>query len=919
MYKLLEYGPVSDLEMAHDQTSGEFLGVCCFKFDGELSISNKIANRLIANNQSVFIDAKKPFIQFDEKGLVKERIIHDIIKTKKEYYSVSKELRESPGTFRDLNKAAHGQDDKPGSHKEVKPGIVRRRMSLKSGKLPVFFEVLEPCIFISNHYISTRVKIMPIVTWFSKQTEAIFVCPRFFIIVFRDQWVARKCFKEKNNTQFGQNVVLMKLFLSGLTDIEANEAFEANEAVERESKLLRDQLKKKEQEKNARNLLPPAIPAEIKRSQPDYTDRPSSHLLMESQVSPHKSRIPITSTSSTTAEISVEEKSPSSNRFNPLPSSVLSLPRFKRKSTITTSSKLQLTPAASREKVSARPMNHGLNDDSSDEEDDDSESATQTPIYPQAASDTSESTAFGKPESFPLKEPEKSPKGSNEEEEPLISKLNKSKRRNLKEFLHYTSSEGESDDDDDLPVSRQHKKLKHNIDDTLKTPRQLKNKLKSAPTDSQITPEESPTNDALEEVKEDKHRQIFEKDGEILTNVLVPLISPEEESEDEKRKRPKLKKLEESSKTETIKSPKSEELDDKDVSENYDPEWDGMFEEHSISQEIMNPRLDWEPSKGRMEPVCMDDFSTLLDLDGFQSFVKDDEDFELLKQVLKGVESEDIGPVDFWCWNQKEMKSVNYGRESVGKPLLVENGIEETLRWSSKTGASRSDGFKRIADKDKAAYLPHRRKIHEPIDTIREEPDTSTASTAAAAAGGSNSRHNRASNRRLANDISLQKQMLSSETDILNFNQLKKRKKPVKFARSAIHNWGLYAIEPITANDMIIEYVGEVVRQKVAELREKKYLRSGIGSSYLFRIDEQTVIDATKLGGIARFINHSCTPSCTAKIIKVEGKKRIVIYALRDIQANEELTYDYKFEREVNDEERIPCLCGSSGCKGYLN
>ena len=34
------------------------------------------------------------------------------------------------------------------------------------------------------------------------------------------------------------------------------------------------------------------------------------------------------------------------------------------------------------------------------------------------------------------------------------------------------------------------------------------------------------------------------------------------------------------------------------------------------------------------------------------------------------------------------------------------------------------------------------------------------------------------------------------------------------------------------------------------------------------------------------------------KIIKVEGKKRIVIYALRDIEANEELTYDYKFERK---------------------
>lgn len=90
-------------------------------------------------------------------------------------------------------------------------------------------------------------------------------------------------------------------------------------------------------------------------------------------------------------------------------------------------------------------------------------------------------------------------------------------------------------------------------------------------------------------------------------------------------------------------------------------------------------------------------------------------------------------------------------------------------------------------------------------------------------------------------------------------------------------------MENIAKDDMIIEYVGEQVRQQIAEIRENRYLKSGIGSSYLFRIDDNTVIDATKKGGIARFINHSCDPNCTAKIIKVEGSKRIVIYALKDI------------------------------------
>ena len=89
------------------------------------------------------------------------------------------------------------------------------------------------------------------------------------------------------------------------------------------------------------------------------------------------------------------------------------------------------------------------------------------------------------------------------------------------------------------------------------------------------------------------------------------------------------------------------------------------------------------------------------------------------------------------------------------------------------------------------------------------------------------------------------------------------RKKQLKFAKSGIHDWGLFALEPIAEGEMVIEYVGQVVRQTVADLREKRYEAVGIGSSYLFRVDGDAIVDATRYGNLARFINHSCSVSFT--------------------------------------------------------
>ncbi|CAL2037350.1 unnamed protein product [Caenorhabditis brenneri] len=166
----------------------------------------------------------------------------------------------------------------------------------------------------------------------------------------------------------------------------------------------------------------------------------------------------------------------------------------------------------------------------------------------------------------------------------------------------------------------------------------------------------------------------------------------------------------------------------------------------------------------------------------------------------------------------------------------------------------------------------------------------------------------------------LQRRLLTSlgdaNSDFFKINMLKSRKKMIKFARSRIHGYGLYAMETIAQDEMIIEYIGQKIRSLVADEREKAYERRGIGSSYLFRIDEHTVIDATKRGNFARFINHSCQPNCYAKVLTIEGEKRIVIYSRSTINKGEEITYDYKFPIE---EDKIDCLCGAKTCRGYLN
>ncbi|KAJ9596872.1 hypothetical protein L9F63_012128, partial [Diploptera punctata] len=150
----------------------------------------------------------------------------------------------------------------------------------------------------------------------------------------------------------------------------------------------------------------------------------------------------------------------------------------------------------------------------------------------------------------------------------------------------------------------------------------------------------------------------------------------------------------------------------------------------------------------------------------------------------------------------------------------------------------------------------------------------------------------------------------------MRFRHLKETsKEAVGVYRSNIHGRGLFCLRDIEAGEMVIEYAGEVIRSMLTDKREKYYESKDIGC-YMFRIDDQLVVDATMRGNAARFINHSCEPNCYSRVVDILGKKHILIFALRRIPQGEELTYDYKFPFE---DVKIPCTCGSRKCRKYLN
>lgn len=124
--------------------------------------------------------------------------------------------------------------------------------------------------------------------------------------------------------------------------------------------------------------------------------------------------------------------------------------------------------------------------------------------------------------------------------------------------------------------------------------------------------------------------------------------------------------------------------------------------------------------------------------------------------------------------------------------------------------------------------------------------------------------------------------------------------------------WGVRSEQRIKQGQFICQYVGEVITFEEAEKRGREYDANGL--TYLFDLDFNScenpyVVDAAHLGNVSHFINHSCDPNLGVWAVWADcldpNLPMLALFATRDIEAGEEICFDYLQKSSDNDESDI--------------
>ncbi|XDV25875.1 hypothetical protein PO909_029708, partial [Leuciscus waleckii] len=113
---------------------------------------------------------------------------------------------------------------------------------------------------------------------------------------------------------------------------------------------------------------------------------------------------------------------------------------------------------------------------------------------------------------------------------------------------------------------------------------------------------------------------------------------------------------------------------------------------------------------------------------------------------------------------------------------------------------------------------------------------------------------------------------------------------------NSLLGWGVFTTSHFHKGDFLIEYRGEVINKEEFERRLKLYDNSLEVFLFEFRFNgKQLWVDGAKDdGALGRLVNDDhINANSKMKIIRVDKKPHLCLFAIKDIRPGEEISYNY--------------------------